>query len=69
MLLHRILEHVNTQNWFAVGIVVVGVVIGIEVANWNDVRNNRAGLVASLDQLARHDRYQDLLSQPSKGVE
>ena len=33
MLLRRVIEHVNTQNWFAVGIdfviVVVGVVIGI----------------------------------------
>lgn len=57
MLLRRIMEHVNTQNWFAVGIdfviVVVGVVIGIEVANWNDVRNNKAGLVASLERLDR----------------
>lgn len=30
----------KTQNWFAVGldfvIVVFGVVIGIQVANWND---------------------------------
>jgi hypothetical protein len=49
------MKHVNAHNWFAVGvdfvIVVVGVVIGIEVANWNDVRNNKAGLVASLQRL------------------
>ena len=55
MLLRRVMEYVNAQNWFAVGvdfvIVVVGVVIGIEVANWNDVRNNKAGLVASLERL------------------
>lgn len=55
MLLRRVMEHVNAQNWFAVGIdfviVVVGVVIGIEVANWNDVRNNKAGLAASLERL------------------
>ena len=55
MLLRRIMKHVIAQNWFAVGvdfvIVVVGVVIGIEVANWNDVRNNKAGLVASLERL------------------
>ncbi|MEM7431188.1 MAG: hypothetical protein AAF351_04510 [Pseudomonadota bacterium] len=40
MLLRRVVEHVNAQNWFAVGIdfviVVVGVFIGIQVANWND---------------------------------
>jgi hypothetical protein len=55
MLLRRVVEHVNAQNWFAVGIdfviVVVGVVIGIEVANWNEVRNNKVGLVASLQRL------------------
>ena len=55
MLLRRVKEHVNAQNWFAVGIdfviVVVGVVIGIEVANWNDVQNNKTGLVASLQRL------------------
>ena len=42
MLLRRIIEHVKAQNWFAVGIdfviVVVGVFIGIQVANWNDAR-------------------------------
>ena len=55
MLLRRIMKHVNAQNWFAVGvdfvIVVVGVYIGIEVTNWNDVRNNKTGLVASLERL------------------
>lgn len=55
MLLRRVMEHANAQNWFAVGIdfviVVVGVVIGIEVANWNEVRNNKAGLAASLERL------------------
>jgi hypothetical protein len=42
MLLRRITEHIRTQNWFAVGIdfliVVVGVYIGIQVANWNVTR-------------------------------
>ncbi len=55
MLLRRFTQHLNEQNWFAVGldivIVVIGVVMGIEVANWNDVRNNKAGLVASLERL------------------
>ena len=39
MLLRRITQHVKAQNWFAVGldflIVVVGVFIGIQVSNWN----------------------------------
>ena len=42
MLLRRITEHVKAQNWTAVAldfvIVVVGVFIGIQVANWNGVQ-------------------------------
>ncbi len=45
MLLRRITEHVKAQNWTAVAldfvIVVVGVFIGIQVANWNDTRADR----------------------------
>jgi len=44
MILRRITEHVKAQNWFAVGldfvIVVVGVFIGIQVANWNAARQD-----------------------------
>ncbi len=42
MLLRRVTQHVKDQNWFAVGIdfmiVVIGVFIGIQVANWNASR-------------------------------
>ncbi|HUH00039.1 MAG TPA: hypothetical protein VMQ83_12825 [Gammaproteobacteria bacterium] len=42
MLLRRVIEHVKTQNWTAVAldfvIVVTGVFIGIQVANWNEDR-------------------------------
>jgi len=42
MLLRRITKHITEQNWFAVFIdfliVVVGVFIGIQVANWNETR-------------------------------
>lgn len=42
MLLRRITQHVKDQNWFAVFIdfiiVVIGVFIGIQVANWNEDR-------------------------------
>ncbi|WDI32184.1 hypothetical protein PUV54_03130 [Hyphococcus flavus] len=45
MLLRRVIEHVKTQNWTAVAldfvIVVVGVFIGIQVSNWNDARGER----------------------------
>ena len=46
MLLRRISTHVKEQNWFAVFldffIVVVGVFIGIQVANWNEQRALKA---------------------------
>jgi hypothetical protein len=45
MLLRRVIEHVREQNWTAIGIdfviVVVGVFVGIQVANWNTARVDR----------------------------
>jgi hypothetical protein len=45
MLLRSVSQHVRDQNWFAVwidfAIVVVGVFIGIQVANWNEVQSQR----------------------------
>ena len=59
MLLRRITKHVKDQNWFAVGIdfiiVVIGVFIGIQVANWNNARSDaqreQQVLVELLDDL------------------
>lgn len=46
MLLRRVTKHVTDQNWFAVFIdfliVVVGVFIGIQVANWNETRQQQS---------------------------
>jgi len=46
MILRRITQHVQDQNWTAIGIdfviVVVGVFIGIQVSNWNAARQDRA---------------------------
>lgn len=45
MILRRLTQHIEDQNWFAVAvdflIVVVGVFIGIQVANWNDAKSER----------------------------
>jgi hypothetical protein len=45
MRLRHLLHHVRAQNWVAVGldllIVVVGVFIGIQVSNWNDARRDQ----------------------------
>lgn len=82
MILRRITEHVKAQNWFAVGldffIVVVGVFIGIQVANWNDARVERSAekvylaaleqdVVSSLEDveqtLARLEMQSEILSE------
>jgi len=46
MLLRRVMEHVKAQNWTAVAldfvIVVMGVFIGIQVNNWNEARKDHA---------------------------
>ena len=45
MLLRNITKHVKDQNWFAVAldfvIVVIGVFIGLQVANWSEARSDR----------------------------
>ena len=51
MIFRRIKAHIEKENWFAVGIdfviVVIGVFIGIQVANWNAARIE-AGLKTSV---------------------
>ena len=45
MILRRVVEHAKTQNWFAAAldflIVVIGVFVALEVANWNQARQDR----------------------------
>ena len=73
MILRRIKSHVEKENWFAVSIdfciVVIGVFIGIQVANWNEARVEQrelAGQLTSLnaefsDNLDRLNAYRSLL--------
>ena len=55
MLLRRISKHVKQQNWFAVGIdfviVVIGVFIGIQVANWNELQKTEDAAQVYRDRL------------------
>jgi len=55
MILRRVIEHVKAQNWFAVGIdfliVVVGVFIGIQVSNWNEARTKQIDATAARERL------------------
>jgi hypothetical protein len=44
MILRRFTQHVTEQNWFAVGldlvVVVVGIFLGLQVTQWNDARQD-----------------------------
>ncbi|MCX7554749.1 hypothetical protein OS175_12780 [Marinicella sp. S1101] len=55
MLLRRITQHVQNQNWFAVFIdfiiVVVGVFIGIQVANWNEALREKQAEKVYLERM------------------
>ncbi len=71
MILRRVIEHVKAQNWTAVAldfvIVVVGVFIGIQVSNWNAARANQGIVAAHLSEIAEdlethlgfHDKLYD----------
>lgn len=70
MVIRRIREHGAEHNWFAVGvdlaIVVVGVLIATQVSNWNEARleaeqglSYRARLVDELDFNTRQHRAQE----------
>lgn len=55
MILRRVIEHFRKQEWTAIFldfvIVVLGVFIGIQVSNWNDKRADRAKEATYLTQL------------------
>jgi hypothetical protein len=55
MLLRRVMEHVRKQQWTAVAIdfviVVAGVFIGIQAANWNEARADEARARGYLERI------------------
>ncbi len=57
MILRRVTEHVKAQNWLAVGldfiIVVMGVFMGIQVSNWNQSVFDQKSEADYLEQLQR----------------
>jgi len=75
MLLRRMTHHLKSQNWFAVGldflIVVVGVFIGLQVGNWNDAARERAKETAILLQNGieeQIDRGEAVLTEIEKAL-
>ena len=55
MLLRRVIQHVRKQEWTAVAIdfviVVVGVFVGIQAANWNEMRADEARARGYLERI------------------
>ncbi len=55
MLLRRVMNHVRRQEWTAIAIdfaiVVVGVFIGIQAANWNETRTDKARAQVYLERI------------------
>ena len=56
MILRRLTANIKAQNWFAVVldfvIVVVGVFVGLQVSNWNDVKKEEMSRGYYLERLA-----------------
>ena len=46
MILRRFMQHIKEQNWFAVGldviVVIVGIFLGMQVTEWNDARKAKS---------------------------
>ncbi|MDG1707573.1 MAG: hypothetical protein P8H03_02370 [Emcibacteraceae bacterium] len=67
MILRRITKHVYEQNWFAVGldmmVVIVGIFVGLQISNWNvDPQNAAKGdsyLVRITEELEQDIRFFD----------
>ena len=69
MLLRRVIQHVKKQEWTAVAIdfviVVVGVFIGIQAANWNEARADQARARGYLERI-RADLEADLANYDNR---
>ncbi len=63
MLLRSITKHIKDQNWFAVSldflIVVAGILIALQITNWNEQRENEARIELRLSNLLQ-DLKQDI---------
>ncbi|MFK8032412.1 MAG: hypothetical protein AB8G18_19485 [Gammaproteobacteria bacterium] len=71
MIFRRIKAHIEKENWFAVfidfAIVVVGVFIGIQVANWNETRILKTEEAAFLTRLNQETVSAEALIRGSIG--
>mgnify|MGYP006866152529 CR=1 FL=1 len=55
MILRRITQHIKEQNWFAVVldfiIVILGILIAFQITNWNEERQTKAVELRTLEQI------------------
>lgn len=69
MLLRRVIEHVRKQEWTAIAIdfviVVVGVFVGIQAANWNEMRADEARARGYLERI-HNDLEADLANYQNR---
>ena len=71
MILRRFMKHVTDQNWFAVGldviVVIVGIFLGLQVTEWSDNREIKQKESAYLERL--HLEMDSLLVQNEQTME
>ncbi len=70
MILRRITKHVKDQNWFAVGldfvIVVVGILLAFQITNWSDARGEREDARIALERLEQD--FQQILDRTDRSI-
>ncbi len=70
MILRRVTKHVKDQNWFAVGldfvIVVVGILIAFQITNWSEARGDKADARIALEQLEQD--FEQILDRTDRSI-
>lgn len=70
MILRRITKHVKDQNWFAVAldflIVVVGILIAFQITNWSEARGDKADARIALEQLEQD--FEQILDRTDRSI-
>ena len=72
MLLRRFMRHVTEQNWFAVWIdllvVVIGIFLGLQVTDWNDARRDRLTEYQYIERLLQTTKENIALLEDAKSL-
>jgi hypothetical protein len=72
MLLRRFMHHVTEQNWFAVWIdllvVVIGIFLGLQVTDWNEARRDRVTEHQYIERLLQTTKENIALLEEAKSL-